>query len=444
MPTDLVEIDYGRITVESDDPLVRAEMRAARGDADALDDLDLSALDPASRRRADLIRAELAIQAGDCATAESVAYTVLGAAGAAGDRNAETRARIVAVRAKVRDGRFRSALADLPMLRRECEDNAFRTAICDHLAAVSHLKLGDREQALDLALAAIHTFRACGAIRWEGWARNVVGLVLTDRGELDAAIAEFEQAEKLAAECGVVDHMLVARNNVALVMMAAERIGAAVAALRDALRWETGPTVGGAQARVLLALGLGIVGLRDEALPVARAAVEMSDAVTNEEFASHGHLLVAWLAGQTDRLRVLTDRAIDAQAANHAYTGLVYLADSIPADRPDEALATLQAAQQYARAVGVCAVTPLENRVRARLAVAPIRVEDGCVVIDMTRGLPSLPDAVAAVERSVMARALEIAEGNQTKAAALVGLSRSVFQYRWRTVNGLPPRPVKG
>ena len=45
MPTDLVEIDYGRITVESDDPLVRAEIRAARGDADALDDLDLSALD---------------------------------------------------------------------------------------------------------------------------------------------------------------------------------------------------------------------------------------------------------------------------------------------------------------------------------------------------------------------------------------------------------------
>lgn len=43
-----------------------------------------------------------------------------------------------------------------------------------------------------------------------------------------------------------------------------------------------------------------------------------------------------------------------------------------------------------------------------------------------------------------MARALEIAEGNQTKAAALVGVSRSVFQYRWRTVNGLPPRPVKG
>lgn len=30
MPTDLVEIDYGRITVESDDPLVRAEIRACR------------------------------------------------------------------------------------------------------------------------------------------------------------------------------------------------------------------------------------------------------------------------------------------------------------------------------------------------------------------------------------------------------------------------------
>jgi len=420
-----------------------AEARADRGETDALEGVDLSTLDPAARRRAELIRAELAVVAGDTATAESIAYAVLGAAGAAGDRDTETRARIVAVRAKVRDGRFRSALADLPMLRRECEDDAFRCAQLDHCAAVSHLKLGDREQALDLALAAIHTFRACGAVRWEGWARNVIGLVLTDRGELDAAIREFEHAERLAASLGIVGNMLIARANVALVLMAADRIGDAVTALLDALTWETGATVGGAQTRVLLALGLGILGRRDKALPVAQEAVEIADDVANEEFATHGRLLVAWLSGQSDRLRVLTDRARDAQAANHAYTGLVYLADSIPADRPDEALATIQAARQYARAVGVCAVTPLENRIRARLAIAPIRVEDDVVTVDTSRGLPKLDDAVNAVKRHLMARALDAAEGNQSRAADLIGMDRSRYHYQWRVLRGLDPRPVK-
>lgn len=420
-----------------------AEARADRGETDALEGVDLSTLDPAARRRAELIRAELAVVAGDTATAESIAYAVLGAAGAAGDRDTETRARIVAVRAKVRDGRFRSALADLPMLRRECEDDAFRCAQLDHCAAVSHLKLGDREQALDLALAAIHTFRACGAVRWEGWARNVIGLVLTDRGELDAAIREFEHAEKLAAECGVVDHMLVARNNTAFTLLAGGRIADAVATLRDGLTWETGPTIGGAQARVLLALGLGIVGRRDEALPIAREAVEMADAVTNEEFAFHGHQLVAWLEGDRKRLDVLNRRAIERQEPNHAYIGLVYAADVVPADRPDEAFELLTEAQRYVRRVGVCAATTLEQRVRARLDVAPIRVEDDVVTVDTSRGLPKLDDAVNAVKRHLMARALDAAEGNQSRAADLIGMDRSRYHYQWRVLRGLDPRPVK-
>ena len=444
----LVSVDEGGAPVSrcASTPLghlYRAEVAAAHGDSEAaLAEIDAAGpLEPAETRRAELIRAELAIQAGDCATAEAIAYETLGAAGAAGDRSAETRARIVAVRAKVRDGRFRSALADLPMLRREC--NEFRTAICDHLAAVSHLKLGDREQALDLALAAIHTFRACGAVRWEGWARNVIGLVLTDRGELDAAIREFEHAEKLAAECGVVDHMLVARNNTAFTLLAGDRIADAVATLRDGLTWETGPTIGGAQARVLLALGLGIVGRRDEALPIAREAVEMADAVTNEEFAFHGHQLVAWLEGDRKRLDVLNRRAIERQEPNHSYIGLVYAADVVPADRPDEAFELLTEAQRYVRRVGVCAATTLERRVRARLDVAPIRVEDDVVTVDTSRGLPKLDDAVNAVKRHLMARALDAAEGNQSRAADLIGMDRSRYHYQWRVLRGLDPRPVK-
>ena len=42
-----------------------------------------------------------------------------------------------------------------------------------------------------------------------------------------------------------------------------------------------------------------------------------------------------------------------------------------------------------------------------------------------------------------MARALDAAEGNQSRAADLIGMDRSRYHYQWRVLRGLDPRPVK-
>lgn len=88
-------------------------------------------------------------------------------------------------------------------------------------------------------------------------------------------------------------------------------------------------------------------------------------------------------------------------------------------------------------------LSPLVDRIRARLAVTPIRLESDVLTIDLSAGLPRLDDAVNAVKRHLMARALDAAEGNQSRAADLIGMDRSRYHYQWRVLRGLDPRPVK-
>lgn len=451
----LAAIDAGRLeeVLAPDTPelwLACAEVAAYHGNvSEALADIDRAGdLSPSLRLRAQCIRAELCIGTGDTATAESVAYDVLSESLATGDRQACVRARIAVVRVKVRDGRYRSALEDLPRLRREIdsdrsatdEQRQFRRAICDHLEAYCRLKLGDPNAALAGAHRAIAEFVRIGAGRWEGFARGVVGLALLDRGDYEGAIREFERSETCAAALSLPSQMLFARNNTALALMATGRVGDAANALRSSLDFRTG-TVADVQCRLLLALALGTLGRASEARTVARKAVELADEIGHEETGGDARVLTAWLDGAADRVEQLRRRAEDRGRPFQVRLCLVCLADLQPSSQPDHADALLELVDELtARADEL---SPLVDRIRARLAVTPIRISGAVVTVDMTRGLPSLPDAVAAVERSVMARALEIAEGNQTKAAALVGVSRSVFQYRWRTVNGLPPRPVK-
>ena len=124
----LAAIDAGQVVeiVAPDDPilwLAAAEVAASSGRTDeALEDIRRAGeMSPALRRRADCIRAELAIGDGDTATAEGLAYDVMASSVAHGDRTACVRARIAVARVKVRDGRYQSALQDLPRLRREID-----------------------------------------------------------------------------------------------------------------------------------------------------------------------------------------------------------------------------------------------------------------------------------------------------------------------------------
>ena len=451
----LAAIDAGQVVeiVAPDDPilwLAAAEVAAYSGRTDeALEDIRRAGeMSPALRRRADCIRAELAIGDGDTATAEGLAYDVMASSVAHGDRTACVRARIAVARVKVRDGRYQSALQDLPRLRREIdadedatpEMGVFRRAICDHLESYCRLKLGDSSAALAGAHRAIGEFVRIGAGRWEGFARGVVGLALLDRGDYDGAIREFERSETCAAALSLPSQMLFARNNTAMALMATGRVGDAATALRSSLQIDTG-TVADVQCRLLLSLAMGTLGRASEARTAARRAVELADEIGHEETGGDGRILSAWLDGTADRVEQLRHRAEDRGRPFQIRMCLVCLADLQPASRPDHAEALLELAGTFTERADE--LSPLVDRIRARLAVTPIRLESDVLTIDLSNGLPKLDDAVNAVKRHLMARALDAAEGNQSRAADLIGMDRSRYHYQWRVLRGLDPRPVK-
>ena len=434
----LTAIDAGNLapTVAPDDPafwLLAAEAAAMVGNAEeALDDLARAGeLEPALRRRADCLRAELSVEAGDTATAEGLAYSVLSDTT---DRSTCVRARLAVVRVKVRDGRYRSALDDLPRLRREIdadegatdEQRVFRKAICDHLEAYSSLKLGDSSAALAGAHRAIGEFVRLGAGRWEGWARGILGLAMLERGEFDSALREFERSETCAAALGMVPHMLMARNNCALVMMASGRVGDAATALRASLATETG-TVADVQCRMLLALALGTLQRKTEARTAARKAVEIADELAHEETGGDARILVTWLDGNFDRLHQLLKRAEQRGRPFQVRLALVCMADLEPASKPDRAERLLARADELTERADE--LSPLIERIRARLGVAAIRVEGGALVIDTSRGVPHLDDAVEAVERMLLDAAMKRGDYVQRRAAGLLGISPTRILY---------------
>ena len=430
----LAAISAGQVVdiVAPDDPclwLAAAEVAAYSGRTDeALEDIRRAGeMTPSLRRRADCIRAELCISDGDTATAEGLAYDVMASSVAHGDRTACVRARIAVARVKVRDGRYQSALQDLPRLRREIdadedatpEMGVFRRAICDHLEGCCRLKLGDAEGALAGAHRAIAEFVRIGAGRWEGWARGVVGLVLLDRGDLSGALREFERSETCAAALSSPVHMVLARNNAAIALLAGGRLSDAIAALRSSVGTETG-TVADVHCLSLLAKAYGTMGRRTEARACAIRAAEKADELGHDELGADARIVAAWLDGEAGRLRVLRDRAEDRGTPMLVRACLVYLADLEPASRPDHARALLDVADEGA---GHDELVPLVERIRARLDVAPIRIERNSITIDLSRGVPHLDDVVEAVQRQLVERAMREGGGVQRRAAAILGIS---------------------
>ena len=443
----LAALDAGHLVpvVAPDDPslwLAAAELAALTGHAEeALADIRRAGqMSPTLRLRARCIEAELAIEAGQTATGEIAALDVLTEGLATGDRTACVRARLAVVRAKVRDGRYRSALDDLPRLRREIDADAgatdeqrtFRRAICDHLEAYSSLKLGDSNSALAGAHRAIGEFVRLGAGRWEGWARGILGLAMLERGEFDSALREFERSETCAASLGMVPHMLMARNNCALVMMASGRVGDAATALRASLDTKTG-TVADVQCRVLLALALGTLQRKTEARTAARKAVEIADELAHEETGGDARILATWLDGNFDRLHQLLKRAEQRGRPFQVRLALVCMADLEPASKPDRAERLLKRADELTERADE--LSPLVDRIRARLGDAAIRVEAGAIVIDTTRAIPHLDDAVEAVERMLLDAAMKRGDYVQRRAAGLLGISPTRILYLRRKLD---------
>jgi tetratricopeptide (TPR) repeat protein len=362
----------------------------------------------------------------------------------AGWADLELRARLILVRAAVRAGRFEEARAELPGLRRDLVAaevvNELRVAVCDYLMGFVCIKAGEYDEAealLELSLAA---FRQIGVTRWAAWALSLLGVFHTDLHDFEAAERSLAEAESMAAEMGCVAGMLTCRGNLARARIAGGRIDEAIESLRDSLTWVTSEAqvVPAMNARLLLAFALGYQGHKEEARRVAGELVAMACEIRNREFELHGQILAAWVNGHTDGLRSLVALGLHS---DHERTAWLYLADL--AGRTDEAAAMLERATSIERENGGNPWDRLADRVRSRIHSCPIQYETNRLVIDLGRGLPNFNEAMGAVRRFLVTAALDRADGNQTQAAALVGLTRSVFHDHVCRAEGRPTRPPR-
>lgn len=107
------------------------------------------------------------------------------------------------------------------------------------------------------------------------------------------------------------------------------------------------------------------------------------------------------------------------------------------AARPDRAERLLQTADDLTSYPDE--LSPLVERIRARLGDAAIRIDGDVLTIDLSRGVPHLDDAVEAVERMLLDAAMKRGDYVQRRAAGLLGISPTRALYLRRKLAGELP-----
>jgi tetratricopeptide (TPR) repeat protein len=395
----LLAFDLGQIPAEvpperddsTTERLYRAEVAAYYLRHDEVNEiLDGTLLAGEDLARAECIRAELAIAKARVRDAENHGTNALLESSLAGWADLELRARLILVRAAVRAGRFEEARAELPGLRRDlvASGNELRVGMSDFLAGWCALKAGQYADAEATLTDALNVFERLGCAKYQTWARSALGILQTDLREWETANRHLAEAERLAADLGCAEGMLLCRSNAARALIAAGQIDEAIAALRDSLSWtwSEGQAMAAMSLRLLLAFALGF--RRDpQAELVATELADLAGELSNQEMLLEAGLVRAWITGRVDAVRVLAREAERRHQRDAVRASRIYLADLT--DKPEEAVALLDAVENP----GVSPYDVLIDRVRERLASAPVRVEGSRLVVDLRGPLPNLDAA---------------------------------------------------
>lgn len=401
----------------------------------------------ASRR--DLLSAELELWDGWHEPAQNQALALL--ENDQVDARITARARALTVRCAVRREDYTTALKLLPGALDAAAQFSLEhvRGILLHCASYSHLRLSHDPKTTGLAFGTeLAHLAAIGDARWEAICRSLHGLFLFEIGSIEAAESEYLMARKIAFELGIPREALWAENNLAQLFIATNRDEQAVALLEYLIEADRAERFGIAEANALtsLAFAFGLCGRHHDAIEAANEAIALAELHDLTGLRINAGILASWsgaLRGVKESVAALR-RFIERGDLNsqQRMKATLCLADALVARRPDEA------AELWAKGVDLAegelgdAYVRLVEHVRSRMRAAPVRLgASGELIIDPAKGFLQWDVLLGTVQRWLLKEAFKRGEGCQTTAARLLGITRSRFSDKWKTL--LLGRPAR-
>jgi tetratricopeptide (TPR) repeat protein len=392
-----------------------------------------SAAGSCARRRA-LVAAEVAYFRGEYDRATELAESVAHAAETVGDGQHALRATFDLGRILRRRGEYATSLETLLIASHMAAraGNAFYEGMIGYNRAICCYELSDLDRTTEYADASVAKLAESEGLRFLALCRNLRGLVLTELGEAERGMQEFDEAERTASSLGIVSDMLSIANNAARALIAAqkyedaERRLAALVGADDAPRpFELFYTL------CLLSIAQAGQGNVRESRRSAQRAHALAEAAGSDEDRFESALLLLRarsVSGDEEAvaaLRAAVERA-DAVGTEHQRAqARIFLAQALVSDSPIEATNLCREVRdEPAVAQGSWLHAELE-RVTYQLERAPIRVdEQDRLVIDVKLSWPTIQAAREAAERFIYEHAMSATRGNASAAGRLIGESR--------------------
>jgi tetratricopeptide (TPR) repeat protein len=415
--------------------------------------LDTAALPAMLRLRARHVRAECEMQLGSVDSAEEIEAVVWREAIQAGELATAAWAAFLWARCALRRGDAREALSRLDRVRPLMMSlgSRFGEGAFVYAEAFALLHLREIARGIERSRRAVEILSECDGLRWESMARNVHGCFLLEVGELDAASAEFDRAERLAASLGTIPDVLHARNNAAKALIlrglyqeAEERLARELADL----------DLVGRRTATIEMCGLFLAGIAAVLAGRYEAAVEAGDraavlagVVDAGAYEQEAAIVTTWAralrgeVGARSQLQDLAEQAHMLTECGDEAMASAAVAYVLVTQQPASAAKWEQRARRILRRSPSILTEHILSAARARARTAVVSIDEaGRLVVDLTRGPLSLEHVLGEVERQIIAWALARTEGRRAAAARLLGIDRSALYRAWERLTGFKLR----
>lgn len=399
------------------------------------------------------IRAELAFYNWALDEAREIVTPVVDWTREAGDDEGYLRASIMLGRIELRRDNAKAALEKLEQPRRLATalGNDYRLGFISHCRALAFYLLGDYKHAGPAMAEAMRLLGQSENGRWEATARNLYGSLLKDLEQFEEALAEFEHAERISLELGIISEALFCRNNAASVLHLMGRYEEVIERITDTLKWERETQFIFAElfTTMILAQAHFELGNYDES---ERAADEL--ALAAEIAKVPVRVLDGKMMGYRVRARRGDKSAVDALKALVLETSAygeylqaevrLYLAEALCSTDPVAAASYCSDATRLAATEESAYLRGLLRRIERTLSEGPIRIgPHGELIIDTRLTWPEYDAAIDAVKRHLILGAVEKSDGNRSEAARKLNLTRSRLHDLWHQLHGEPVRPPR-
>jgi tetratricopeptide (TPR) repeat protein len=334
-------------------------------------------------------------------------------------------------------GRYEQAEEALTRARGQLDGKGNRAeylhGLVDLSLAVCKQRRGFLEESQPLYDSALELLRKTENGRHYGLALNNYATLLEERGDMDAALAAFEEAATIVEQEGTEEDAAQVRWNLGKCLLRARRWELAEIVLKQAR--ELNGTIGnqagvGAILQLLAELYIDQNAM-EKAEQCAREALAQAETITPKSFAIVARIMLGRtliLRGQKGNAEPLLSEALvraeEMQDRTLAGQSLMYLAECCLPERAPEAQPMLDRAGELLQEAKDQAALREYERIRTKATHSRIRLtKEGDMIISKSF-LPQWSEAKEAVESFLIKHALGQTDDNNTRAAKILGISK--------------------